>query len=69
MSKQLGLKKIREKGKFFWKKRWYSICSIHYEYNKECPMCNAGTWSNVWGTAISSFFCDHLYKLWFWWVN
>lgn len=58
-----------DKGKFFWKKRWYSICSAHMVYDKDCPRCNVGGWHNLWGLAIGGFFHDHFYKLWFYYQN
>lgn len=60
---------MREKGKFLWKKRWYSICSAHQDYKEDCPRCNAGTWNNIVMLAISGFFHDHFYNLWFYWMN
>lgn len=41
-----------DKGKYFYKERWFSMCSVHQQYNKECPTCNIGTWENVWRTNI-----------------
>jgi hypothetical protein len=23
---------------------WYSICSMHWEYDKTCPRCRVGRW-------------------------
>ena len=43
---------MRDKGRFFWKERWFSLCSAHQEYKKECNTCNIGTWENVWKTNI-----------------
>jgi hypothetical protein len=43
---------MRDKGKYFCKERWFSICSAHQIYNKECSTCNVGTWENVWRTNI-----------------
>lgn len=63
------LDKSKIQGKLFWKKEWYSLCSRHQIYNKECDICQVGRWHNVWGTHLSGFFHDHFYGLWFWWVN
>jgi len=38
---------MRTRGKFIWKERWYSICSIHGRYHEDCFMCRTGTWENV----------------------
>ncbi len=43
---------MRDKGKYFCKERWFSICSAHQTYNKECNTCNVGNWENVWRTNI-----------------
>ena len=59
------LPQLTTKGKFFWKKRWYSICSAHVEYDENCPRCKVGAWHNMWGIAIDSFFCRYFYKIWF----
>lgn len=60
---------MQDKGSLFWKKRWYSICSMHREYDKDCNMCNAGTWNNVWGLAIMGKIYDINPVLWMWLVN
>lgn len=57
------------KGKWIWKEKWYSICSIHMNYDKNCSMCTTGSWHNVWMLKINSWFHDHTYRLWRWWVN
>ena len=62
-------KRLRTKGRFLNKKEWYSICSIHYEYDKTCNMCNAGQWVNVWGQKISSLFYSISKGAWIWWTN
>jgi hypothetical protein len=43
---------MRDKGRFFWRERWFSLCSAHQQYNKECKTCNVGMWENVWRTNI-----------------
>ena len=35
-----------KRGKFIFKETWYSICSMHQEYNDNCNMCNKGSWYN-----------------------
>lgn len=59
----------KEKGILFWKKRWFSICSIHMEYNEDCPRCNKGSWVNLHSLSISHFFHKYFYKLWFYYQN
>ena len=43
---------MRDKGRFFWRERWFSLCSAHQQYNKECKTCNVGMWENVWRNNI-----------------
>jgi len=46
------------RGKFigflFTKKRWLSLCSAHGEYKKDCKLCNAGHYANVWQLKIEN---------------
>ena len=56
---------MRTRGKFVRKERWYSICSIHQEYNKDCPMCNSGTWNNVILIWLDSLLYKVSYPLWY----
>lgn len=57
------------KGKYLWKKRWYSICSTHQIYSKDCPRCNIGSWHSDWKQSITSWFFHNFPKFWIWWVN
>lgn len=57
------------KGKYFWKKSWYSICSMHREHDETCNICKSGTWENNWLVVIDGFIHDHCYKLWYWNAN
>lgn len=57
------------RGKGLKKKTWYSICSIHYIHDNNCNMCNTGSWQNNFMLTISSWFHDHIYWLWLWWIN
>ena len=43
-----------DSGKFFWRKRWYSICSAHQSHKEDCNMCNVGSWHNVWLSQCSN---------------
>lgn len=52
------------RGKYWYKYHWYSICSIHRDYNKECRMCNAGHWVNVWRNYIDNIIYKISPKLW-----
>jgi hypothetical protein len=57
------------RGRGFKKIRWYSLCSAHQTVDKDCPRCNTGMWHNVWKLKISGWFHDHVYWLWYFWVN
>jgi hypothetical protein len=61
--------KGKDQGKFFWRKRWYSYCSRHQIYNKECDICQHGSWVNVWGNHIGGWVYDIAPLFWIWWVN
>jgi hypothetical protein len=61
--------KSKDQGKFFRKKRWFSICSKHRIYNKECDICQHGTWVNVWKNNISGYVYGITPRFWIWWVN
>jgi hypothetical protein len=62
-------KKLKTKGKLFWKKEWYSICSIHRQYKEDCGMCNTGHYVNVWMNKISNFIFRNFPELWRWYVK
>jgi len=57
------------RGKYFWKERWYSICSTHGNHDKDCPRCQTGHWINVWKNAIGGKIYDWFPGFWRWWVN
>lgn len=60
---------MRTKGLGIKKKIWFSICSVHQEYNKNCNLCNKGTWVPVWRYKISSLVYDIAPGLWRFFVN
>jgi len=60
---------MKTKGKFIFKKSWYSYCSAHIEPDESCDRCNVGSWHNNLLHNISSYFHDHHYRLWVWFVN
>ena len=43
-------------GKWLNKKRWYSICSMHHNINKDCNMCQAGNYHNVYLIKMQQIF-------------
>ena len=44
------------RGKLWWKDEWYSLCSAHQEYDKDCEICQHGRWTNVWKLEISKIY-------------
>ena len=62
-----GTETVRGKG--MKKETWYSICSTHMNYNKNCPRCDIGSWRNAWLGAISGWFHDNVHWLWYFWIN
>lgn len=57
---------MRDRGKYFNRERWVSICSAHRDYNKDCKTCNVGSWNNVWRMNIASFIYKRSPRLWKW---
>lgn len=55
---------MREKGKWFWKSQWYSICSKHYEYDENCNMCKHGSWVKDYNHMFSSLIFSFYPNLW-----
>ena len=64
-----NLIKLSDKGHLFWRKQWYSYCSAHREYDKDCNICQHGTWENVWKMAVMGYIYDKSPVLWMWLVN
>lgn len=62
-------RKLKERGKFIFKEEWYSLCSMHNVYDNDCPLCNTGSWRNIYIGKISSFFFKYFPKFWVFWVN
>ncbi len=60
---------MRSKGKFLFKQQWWSICSRHYVYDKECNICNAGHWEYTWVTKFNHLFFKISPRLWRWYMN
>lgn len=58
------MKRQITRGKLWYKYTWFSICSVHYEYDKNCKMCNAGSWVNNWANYIDSIIYNMSPKLW-----
>lgn len=56
-------------GKFWSKRRWFSICVKHGKYDKDCKLCNIGGWTNVWKWKIGSVLYKSTPRIWIWWMN
>lgn len=61
--------KDRIVGKFWWKKRWYSVCSSHFVYEDDCPRCRVGSWENLWRIKIGNYIYNLCPEIWMWWAN
>lgn len=35
---------MRRRGVWPLRQTWWSVCSVHHEYNESCHICRAGTW-------------------------
>ena len=60
---------MRTRGKFIRKEVWYSICSIHGEYDEDCHMCKTGEWNNVVEIWFDGLLYKISYPLWFYKMN
>jgi hypothetical protein len=60
---------MKTKGKFIFKKQFYSYCSMHFDEDKDCFACQHGQWSNIILDKIGHFIFKHFPKLWIWYVN
>ena len=60
---------MKTKGKFFWKQRWFSICSAHRDHKYDCDMCTTGSWHNVWKLKHGSIIYYFSPRLWVWYMN
>lgn len=60
---------MKNKGKGFNKKIWFSYCSEHYEYSEKCRLCNIGHWENIWKHKIGEIIFKISPKFWIWWMN
>jgi hypothetical protein len=47
---------MRTKGKFIFKKEWYSFCSIHHEYDEKCGACNGGSWYSIYRRKLEKIY-------------
>ena len=58
-----------QKGKLWWCKTWFSICSKHQSYDPDCSLCNIGTWKNNYKLKISKIINRIIPGVWKWWMN
>lgn len=57
------------KGKFWWKKRWLSVCDVHDKHEPDCDMCNHGFWKNIWIHKAEIYSLTLFPRLWKWWIH
>jgi len=56
-------------GRFWNKKRWYSYCSAHQIYNKDCKICNGGHYVNIWKLKTNGLIHNISPRVWMWFNN
>jgi len=57
------------RGKGLFREEWYSICSVHYRYQKTCNNCKAGDWHNVVSVWFGQQVFEYMPNVWRWWAN
>lgn len=62
-------KKYRTRKKGIKKEVWFSICSRHPIYVKDCDMCNKGSWNNIVKYKTSCIIYRIFPSIWRWYVN
>lgn len=49
--------------------KWFSICSKHHDYRKDCNLCNTGHMVFMPAHHIGSFVYKVSPKMWRWYAN
>lgn len=57
------------RGRFPFRRTWYSICSMHYYHDESCDLCKTGDWSNDVRHWLGGRVFRYCPRLWRWWVN
>lgn len=48
---------------------WYSICSMHFQYEESCGNCNAGRWISKQEQELSNWLWKYSKRIWRKWAN
>lgn len=48
---------------------FFSICSKHQMHDENCPLCNKGSWQNIFKYEIGSLFYNIFPNIWRWKTN
>jgi hypothetical protein len=60
---------MRSRGKGINREVWFSFCSKHHTYNKDCHTCNIGNWERVIVYKLNSLVYNLFPSLWIWMRN
>lgn len=60
---------MRTRGKGLKKEIWFSICSRHGDHQEDCPLCNSGSWKNIYQLKLEKILYKRSWKLWFYYMN
>ena len=61
--------RLKSRGRWLFRQEFYSICSMHFESQDDCNMCNAGSWKNVYAVKLSHILYKVSPSLWRLWAN
>ena len=56
---------MKSRGEGLNREEWYSVCSMHHDYDENCGACNVGSWINVHEHDIDSNLHDTDYEAWY----
>jgi hypothetical protein len=58
---------MKTKGRFIFKSTWYSFCSKHIDYDKNCHICESGVWQNDIIHNIGNLLFTYFPGFWIFW--
>lgn len=61
--------RLKSKGWGPFRQDWYSVCSMCYYHNEDCPRCRVGRWHNRLTRKFGSMVYRLWPDLWRWWAN
>ena len=60
---------MESKGRWFWRRDWYSVCSSHQRVRHDCARCRTGHWHYRWLRRIDGVIYQRYPRFWVWWHN